>query len=232
MHCNVYLKVCDNQDQPEIRYRVGQMSSLKRSMHFMCQYSARTENCWSIFPDPSHPIDKDLSTDFLSPWIVKPPWFLDNIWNSCLPDFFSLLFFLNNMFLMLWESFTFNFRLINSNYLGLIMSSSGPSAHQHIIFDLSCEELMGHGEIFSWETAVACTMGCFSPQNYTSQHPLQRWELRHLVEAPGSLSCFCFCWAQHATVSHHGFNMAVAFLSVTCRQAEPGTGKDAYCHRV
>lgn len=75
--------------------------------------------------------------------------FLDNIWNSCLPDFFSLLFFLNNMFLMLWESFSFNFRLINSNYLGLIMSSSGPSAHQHIIFDLSCEELMGHGEIFS-----------------------------------------------------------------------------------
>lgn len=47
---------------------------------------------------------------------------------------------------MLWESFKFNFRVINSNYLGLIMSSSGPSAHQQIIFDLSCEELIYHGE--------------------------------------------------------------------------------------
>lgn len=125
--------------------------------------------------------------------------FLTTSGTSCLPDFFSLLFFLNNMFLTWWESFLFNFRLINSNYLGLVMSSSGPSAHQHIIFDLSCEELMCHGEIFSWGTGVVCMMECFSSHNYTSQQPLPRWEFRLLMEAPGTLlflfllSSACHC---------------------------------------
>ena len=37
------------------------------------------------------------------------------------------------MLFMLWESFPFNFSLINNNYLGIMMSSAGSFAHQHVL---------------------------------------------------------------------------------------------------
>ena len=58
------------------------------------------------------------------------PKFCKNTWNFTLFRFF----FFNTMLFMFWESFPFNFSLINNNYLGIIMSSAGSFAHQYVLY--------------------------------------------------------------------------------------------------
>lgn len=94
------------------------------------------------------------------------PGFLDNTWNFSSSrvsfSFFSFFFFLNTMLLVLWKLFPSNFSFINNNYLGLSMCSAGSSAHLHVIFNLSCEELMCQLTYFQQGTAAVCEMRAFS----------------------------------------------------------------------
>ena len=79
---------------------------------------------WNYTQATSFTVDLFLLCTTISPNFAKTPGIL------LLSDFF----FLNTMLFMFWESFPFNFSLINNNYLGIIMSSAGSFAHRYVLY--------------------------------------------------------------------------------------------------
>lgn len=145
---------------------------------------------WS-FPYLSYPEDKVFNTDLLLCTNISPR-LCQNTWTFAFARFVQLSYMI---LLVLWESFPFNFSLINNNHLSLIMCSSGSLTHQHVFPSLVFlhQDALSH---IAQKTllAVVCRVGkvsglrTFLDYLMKHLHPIVKVpEVDHLATQPDSV---------------------------------------------